>query len=67
MLSRFPVVQLPDSDKAFHVFVDALDIAIGSALMQLEELNWYKLVYYEKHQKESTRPLREKLWGWCIA
>ena len=39
MLSRVPVVQPPDWEKAFHVFVDASDIAIGSALMQLEEPN----------------------------
>ena len=55
MLSRFPVVQLPDSDKAFHVFVDALDIAIGSALMQLEELNWYRPVYYASRKLSTTK------------
>ena len=46
MLSKVPVVQPPDWEKPFHVFVDASDIAIGSALMQLEEPNWYRLVYY---------------------
>ena len=46
MMSRVLVVQPPDWDKAFHVFVDASDIAIGSALMQLEEPNWYRPVYY---------------------
>mgnify|MGYP000509389692 FL=1 len=39
MLSKVPVVQPLDWDKPFHVFVDALDIAIGSALMQLSEPN----------------------------
>ena len=39
MLSKVPVVQPPDWGKALHVFVDALDMAIGSALMQLEEPN----------------------------
>ena len=34
MLSQDPVVQPPDWTKSFHVFVDALDIAIGSVLMQ---------------------------------
>ena len=33
MLSRVPIVQPPDWEKAFHVFVDAPDIAIRSALM----------------------------------
>ena len=41
MLSRVPVVQLPDWNKLFHVFVDASDVAIGSALMQLSEPSWY--------------------------
>ena len=44
ILSKVPVVQPPDWEKAFHVFVDASDIAIGSALMQLDEPNWYKSV-----------------------
>ena len=46
MLSKVPVIQPPDWEKTFHVFVDASDIAIGSALMQLEEPNWYRSVYY---------------------
>ena len=46
MLSKVPVVQPPDWEKAFHVFVDASDIAIGSALMQLEEPIWYRSVYF---------------------
>ena len=33
MLTPTPVVQPPDWAKPFHVFVDASDIAIGSALM----------------------------------
>ena len=33
MLSQAPVVQPPDWTQPFHLFVDALDIAIGSALM----------------------------------
>ena len=39
MLTKVPVVQPPDWTKGFHVFVYALDIAIGSALMQLSEPN----------------------------
>ena len=46
MLTQAPVVQPPDWDKPFHVFVDASDIAIGSALMQLTEPAWYRPVYY---------------------
>ena len=46
MLSKVPVVQPPDWDKSFHVFVDASNVAIGSLLMQLSEPSWYKLVYY---------------------
>ena len=46
MLSQAPVVQPPDWTKSFHVFVDASDIAIGSVLMQLTEMKWYRRVYY---------------------
>ena len=46
MLTQAPVVQPPDLVKPFHVFVDASNIAIGSALMQFTEPNWYRPVYY---------------------
>ena len=46
MLTQAPVVQPPDWAKPFHVFVDASDVVIGSALMQLTEPNWYRPVYY---------------------
>ena len=46
MLTKVLVVQPPDWSKSFHVFVDASNIAIGSALMQLSEPNWYTHVYY---------------------
>ena len=47
MLTKVPVVQPPDWDKPFHIFVDASDVAIGSALMQLlDSPNWYRPVYY---------------------
>ena len=46
MLTQAPVVQPPDWAKSFHVFVDASDIAIESALMQLIEPYWYRPVYY---------------------
>ena len=41
MLSHAPVVQPPNWSQPFHVFVDALDIAIKSALMQCTPPNWY--------------------------
>ena len=33
ILSVAPVLQEPEWEKEFHVFVDASDLAIGSALM----------------------------------
>ena len=39
LLSQALVVQPPDWSKAFHVFVDASEVAIGSVLMQLYEEN----------------------------
>ena len=45
MLSRVPVVQPPDWAKDFDVFVDASNVVIASALMQLLELNWYSPIY----------------------
>ena len=41
MLTKVPVVQPPDWEKPFHVFVDASDVAIDSSLMQLTKPNWY--------------------------
>jgi hypothetical protein len=32
--------------QVFYAFVDALDVLIGSMLMQRYEKNWYRLVYY---------------------
>ena len=46
MLTQATVIQPPVWVKPFHVFVDASDIKIGSALMQLTEPNWYRPVYY---------------------
>ena len=50
MLSQAPVVQPPDWTRPFHVFVDASNIAIGSALMQLTAPNWYRPVYYSSRK-----------------
>ena len=46
MLSHAPVVQPPVWSKLFHVFVDASDVGIGSALMQCTPPTWYQPVYY---------------------
>ena len=39
MLTQAPVIQAPDWMRPFHIFVDASNIAIRSALMQLTEPN----------------------------
>ena len=46
MLTQAPVVKPLDWTLPFHVFVDTLIIAIGNALMQLTEPNWYWPFYY---------------------
>ena len=46
MLTHAPVVKPLDWAKPFHVFVDASNMVIGSALVQLTEPNWYRPVYY---------------------
>ena len=46
ILSQALAVQPLDWAQPFHVFVDASDIAIGSALMQKTPPNWYRPVYY---------------------
>ena len=56
MLTKVLVtLQPPDWWKSFHVFVDASDIAIGSALMQLSEPNWYRLVYYASRKRSTAK------------
>jgi hypothetical protein len=40
------VVQPPDWNQEFHVFVDESDIAIGSVLMQKYDKNWFRPVYH---------------------
>jgi hypothetical protein len=46
LLSRPLVVQPPDWEKEFHVFVDVSEITIGNVLMQMYEKNWFRPVYY---------------------
>ena len=36
-----PILQPPNWLLPFHVFVDALDIAIGAVLMQEKQKGWY--------------------------
>ena len=50
ILSQASAVQPPNWTSSFHVFVNAFDIAIGSALMQLTEWNWYHPVSYTSHK-----------------
>ena len=41
--SQAPVVQPPDWNKPFHIFLDTSEIAIGNVLYAE---NWYRLVHY---------------------
>ena len=54
MLSHASVIQPPDWSQPFHVFVDALDLAIGSALMQCTPPNWYQPMYYASRHFSAT-------------
>ena len=56
MLTQAPVVQPLVWLKPFHIFVDAFDIAIGSALMQLIKLSWYQPVYYSSRKLIDVEP-----------
>ena len=47
MLSQVPVVQPPIwTQQIDHIFTDASDIAIGSALMQRTPPNWFRPIFY---------------------
>ena len=47
-----------------NMFVDALDITIGSALMQLTQPNWYRPVYYSSHKLSTAeRTYCTTEWG----
>jgi hypothetical protein len=50
LLTHASVVQPPDWNQEFHLFLDASDIAIGSVLMQKYEKNWFRPVYYASHR-----------------
>ena len=55
MLSNYTVVQPPDWSQPFHIFVDASDTAIGSALMQCTPPNWYRPVYYVSRRLSAAK------------
>ena len=54
MLSHALVVQPPLWSKPSHVFVDTLDVAVGSALMQCTPPNWYRPVFYASQRLSAT-------------
>ncbi|MCO5552318.1 hypothetical protein L7F22_005829 [Adiantum nelumboides] len=53
-LSKVPIMILPIWDRDFHVFVDALDKAIGSVLMQKQTYGWFWPVYYASRRLSSV-------------
>ena len=46
LLSTAPMMISPDWDKIFHVYTDASDIALGSALMQEQTDGYMQPIYY---------------------
>ena len=70
MSSRVLLVQPRDWSKDFRVFVDASDIAIGSALMQLSKPNWHRQTYYASKKlstpERNYSKINENLSGWYI-
>ena len=60
MLTHAPVVQPPDGAKPFHIVVNASDVAIGNALMQLAEPNSYRPDYYATHKLSNAE------WNYSI-
>ena len=64
MLSHAPVVQPPVWSEPFNVFVDASDVAIGSALMQCTPLTWYWPMYYAS-RRLSTTEKNYSTTEWC--
>ena len=55
MLTQAPIVQPPNWSKLLHVLIDASDIAVSSALMQLTEPSWYRPVYYSSRKLSDTK------------
>ena len=54
MLAKAPIVQPPQWDLPFHIFVDALDVAIGVVLMQARVPDWFRPVYYASRRLSSA-------------
>ena len=46
MLVVAPILQPLDWSLEFHIFVDALHIAIGAVLMQEKVKGWFRPIYY---------------------
>ena len=46
MLVVSPILQQPDLNLPFHVYVDASDIVVGAVLMQEKVSGWFRPVYY---------------------
>lgn len=46
MLVIAPILQSPDWELDFHIFVDASHIAVGAVLMQEKVKGWYRPIYY---------------------
>ena len=46
MLKIAPILQPLDWTLAFHIFVDASNMAVGAILMQEKQTGWYRPVYY---------------------
>ena len=54
MLMVAPIVQAPNWELPFHVFVDASDIAVGAVLMQEKVQKWFRPIYYASRLMTTT-------------
>ena len=43
-----PILQPPDWEWPFHVFVDVSDIDIGTVLMPEKQKAWFRPIYYAR-------------------
>ena len=49
-LSKAPIMVPPNWAQPLHIFVDALDHAVGSVLMQEQTSSWFCPIYYASHR-----------------
>ena len=54
MLVVSPILQSPNWELPFHVYVDASDIAVGAVLMQEKVRGWFRPVYYASRMLTPT-------------